>query len=200
MFTQKNGFLHFHYWKFNKNVVATHVALSLPVVTVKEKKSYNPVCWLLSLAEDWTVLGLFNDIPSRVFSTFKKKKVVVKFLWPYNIFYSDGIFFVCPSVIFFFVFFLPFLQYKLLCSQWGLWWLNLFGNSAFPFIRKESLMLVKLTVFYFCSLYLRFNKNLLTIHCHFFPTCSRVSWCADFRLDGEEKLSKLRHNSQFRDL
>lgn len=38
MFTQKNGFLHFHYWKFNKNVVATHVALSLPVVTVKEKK------------------------------------------------------------------------------------------------------------------------------------------------------------------
>lgn len=33
------------------NVVATHVALSLPVVTVKEK-SYNPVCWLSSLAED----------------------------------------------------------------------------------------------------------------------------------------------------
>lgn len=70
-----------------------------------KKKSYNPVCWLLSLAEDWTVLGLFNDIPSRVFSTLKKKKVVVKFLWPYNIFYSDGIFFVCPSVLFFLFFF-----------------------------------------------------------------------------------------------
>lgn len=39
MLKKKNGFLHFHYWKFNKNVVATHVALSLPVVTVKE----NPI-------------------------------------------------------------------------------------------------------------------------------------------------------------
>lgn len=201
MFTQKNGFLHFHYWKFNKNVVATHVALSLPVVTVKEKKSYNPVCWLLSLAEDWTVLGLFNDIPSRVFSTFKKKKKWLSSFYGLTIYFIQmGFSLFVLQLFFFFVFFLPFLQYKLLCSQWGLWWLNLFGNSAFPFIRKESLMLVKLTVFYFCSLYLRFNKNLLTIHCHFFPTCSCVSWCADFRLDGEEKLSKLRHNSQFRDL
>lgn len=166
----------------------------------RKKKSYNPVCWLLSLAEDWTVLGLFNDIPSRVFSTFKKKWL--------SSFYGLTIYFIQMGFslfvlqLFFFLcfFFLPFLQYKLLCSQWGLWWLNLFGNSAFPFIRKESLMLVKLTVFYFCSLYLRFNKNLLTIHCHFFPTCSCVSWCADFRLDGEEKLSKLRHNLQFRDL
>lgn len=59
-FTKKK-FLHFHYWKFNI-VVATHVALSLPVVTVKEKKkNYNPVCWLLSLTEDWTVLGVFNE-------------------------------------------------------------------------------------------------------------------------------------------
>lgn len=40
MFTKKkklkNGFLHFHYWKFNNDVVATHVALSLPVETVKK--------------------------------------------------------------------------------------------------------------------------------------------------------------------
>lgn len=166
----------------------------------RKKKSYNPVCWLLSLAEDWTVLGLFNDIPSRVFSTFKKKSGCQVFMaLQYILFRWD---FLCLSFSYFFslFFFLPFLQYKLLCSQWGLWWLNLFGNSAFPFIRKESLMLVKLTVFYFCSLYLRFNKNLLTIHCHFFPTCSCVSWCADFRLDGEEKLSKLHHNLQFRDL
>lgn len=41
-----------------------------------------------------------------------KKKVVVKFLWPYNIFYSDGIFFVCPSVIFFLCFF-SFLFYSI---------------------------------------------------------------------------------------
>lgn len=98
--------------------------------------------------------------------------MVVKFLWPYNIFYSDGI-----SLDFFFVFSLVFvssifLQYELLCSRRGLWWLNLLvpHSRPFPSPRTESLMLVILTIFYFCSLYLRFNKNLPAIHCHFFPT------------------------------
>lgn len=45
-----------------------------------------------------------------------KKNVVVKFLWPYNIFYSDGIF-VCFSVHFLCVCFFHFLQYKLLAHS-----------------------------------------------------------------------------------
>lgn len=43
-------------------------------------------------------------------------------------------------------------------------------------------MLVILTIFYFCSLYLRFNKNLPAIHCHFL--CKRLLCliCATVRL------------------
>lgn len=97
--------------------------------------------------------------------------MVVKFLWPYNIFYSDGIslglFWSSSRVLFYLPFFYS-LNYLL--TRRGFWWLNLLvprSRAFFPSPRTESLMLVILTIFYFCSLYLRFNKNLPAIHCHF---------------------------------
>lgn len=112
--------------------------------------------------------------------------MVVKFLWPYNIFYSDGIslglFLFWSSLL---CLFLPFFYSLNYFAHGGvsgdlIYWCRILG--LFPSPRTESLMLVILTIFYFCSLYLRFNKNLPAIHCHFFPTgsCLFLRGCCEF--------------------
>lgn len=97
-------------------------------------------------------------------------------------FYGLTIYFILTGFLWVFLFwssllclFLPFFYSLNYFAHGGvsgdlIYWCRILG--LFPSPRTESLMLVILTIFYFCSLYLRFNKNLPAIHCHFFPTGS----------------------------
>lgn len=90
-----------------------------------KKKSYNPVCWLLSLAEDWTVLGLFNDIPSRVFSTLKKKKKWLSSFYGLTIYFIQMGFSLFVLQFFFFCFFFSFCFFSFLFYS-----INYFAHSG----------------------------------------------------------------------